>query len=230
MESFVQSSETTLLGSLNFTPEKAGPYIQDRKSVQIHPGNRNYFSPNGIRTLRWSLAGSDWLVPETLRLGFTVRNEDAARALQPVSCLPATMFSRCRILSNGVLNEDMNLYNRQVNTFHSMPPPDRQFMDAAEGFGGAGNTPGLSAVEWVPEQIPAGGERRVFMTLLSGLFSQHLWLPLPNLPITIELELADLFGSLRPRLPSTWRCRGGGADESTVESLRCQGVLRHVPA
>jgi len=96
------------------------------------------------------------------------------------------MFSRCRILSNGVLIEDMNLYNRQDNTFHSMLPPERQYMDAAEGFGVAGNTPLLSSVEWVPEQIPAGGERRVFMTLMSGLFSQHLWLPLPYLPLTIE--------------------------------------------
>jgi len=186
MESIVQSSETTLLGSLNFTPGKAGPYVEDRKSVQIHPGSGNYFSANGIRTLRFTLAGSDWLVPETLRLGFTVRNEDAARPLQPVSCVPGTMFSRCRILSNGVLIEDMNLYNRQDNTFHSMLPPERQYMDAAEGFGVAGNTPLLSSVEWVPEQIPAGGERRVFMTLMSGLFSQHLWLPLPYLPLTIE--------------------------------------------
>jgi len=194
----VQSSETTLLGSLNFTPGKAGPYVQDRKSVQIHPGSGNYFSPNGIRTLRWTLAGSDWLVPETLRLGFTIRNEDAARPLQPVSCLPGTCFSRCRILSNGVLIEDMNLYNRQVNTFHSMLPPERQYMDAAEGFGVAGNTPLLSSVEWVPEQIPAGGERRVFMTLMSGLFSQHLWLPLPYLPITIELELADFADPFAP--------------------------------
>jgi len=71
-------------------------------------------------------------------------------------------------------------------------------MDAAEGFGAAGNNPLLSAVEWVPEQIPAVGERRVFMTLMSGLFSQHLWLPLPYLPITIELELADFSAAFAP--------------------------------
>ena len=170
MESIVQSSETTLLGSLNFTPGKSGAYVQDRKSVQIHPGSGNYFSPNGIRTLRWTIAGSQWLIPETVRLGFTVRNESATLALQPVSVLPGTMFSRMRIMSNGVLLEDVNLYNRQVNTFHSCLPPERQYMDAAEGFGVAANSPGMSSVEWVPEQIPAGSERRVFMSLMSGFF------------------------------------------------------------
>jgi hypothetical protein len=207
MESIVQSSETTLLGSLNFTPGKAGPYVQDRKSVQIHPGSGNYFSPNGIRTIRWTLAGSDWLVPETIRLGFTIRNEDAVRNLQPVSCLPGTLFSRIRILSNGVLLEDMNLYNRQVNTFHNMLAPERQYMDASEGFGVTGNTPGLSAVEWIPEQIPAGGERRVFMTLMSGLFSQHLWLPLPYFPITIEAELGNFDQAFAPN----YHAPGAGA-------------------
>ncbi len=187
MESIVQSSETTLLGSLDFRPGKAGPYVQDRKSVQIHPGSGNYFSLYGMRTLRFTIAGGDWLVPETFRIGFTVRCEDQARALQPVSCLPGILFSRVRILSNGVLLEDMNMYNRQVNTFHSMLPPERQYMDAGEGFGVSGNTPLLSSVEWIPEQVPAGGERRVFMTLMSGLLNQHLWLPLSYVPHTIAL-------------------------------------------
>jgi len=207
MESIVQSSETTLLGSLNFTPGKSGAYVQDRKSVQIHPGSGNYFSPNGIRTLRWTIAGSQWLIPETVRLGFTVRNEDQNRNLQPVSCLPGNLFSRVRILSGGVLIEDMNLYNRQVNTFHTMLNPERQYQDAAEGFGTAANTPGLSAIEWVPEAIPAGGERRVFMSIMSGLFSQHLWLPLPYLPITIEAELCDFGDSFAP----TYQAPGAAA-------------------
>jgi len=180
MESIVASSETHLLGSLDFRPSKTGAYVTDRKSVQLHPGSGNHFSPNGIRTIRWTVAASDWLVPETVRLGFTVRNESATLALQPVSVLPGTMFSRMRIMSNGVLLEDVNLYNRQVNTFHSCLPPERQYMDAAEGFGVATNTPGMSSVEWIPEQIPAGSERRVFMSLMSGIFSQHLWIPLPK--------------------------------------------------
>ncbi len=198
MESIVQASETTLLGSLNFTPGKTGPYVQDRKSVQIHPGSGNHFSPAGIRVIRFTLAASDWLVPETLRIGFTVRNNSAAAALQPVSCLPGTIFSRVRILSNGVLLEDMNLCNRQINTFNGMLPPERQYMDAAEGFGVNGNNPLLSSIEWVPEQIPAGGERRVFMTLMSGLLNQHLWIPLPYLPLTIECEIGDASQAFAP--------------------------------
>jgi len=117
------------------------------------------------------------------------------------------MFSRLRILSSGVLIEDINVYNRQANTFHKMLPPERQWMDAAEGFGVSANTPGISAVEWTPEQIPAGTERRVFMSLMSGFFSQHLWLPLPYLPITIELELADFSDPFAPTYAA-----GGAAD------------------
>jgi hypothetical protein len=71
-------------------------------------------------------------------------------------------------------------------------------MDVGEGFGVAGQTPGITAVEWIPEQIPAGGERRVFMNLMSGLFSQHLWLPLSYLPITIELELGGFNDAFAP--------------------------------
>jgi hypothetical protein len=189
MESLVASSETHLLGSLDFRPSKTGAYVTDRKSVQIHPGSGNHFSPTGIRTLRFTLAGSDWLVPESLRIGFTCRNENQNLALQPVSILAGTMFSRMRIMSGGVLIEDCNLYNRQINTFHSCLPPARQFMDASEGFGVQGNVPGLSSIEWTPEQIPAGGTRRVFMSLMSGLMSQHLWIPLAYCPLTIELEV-----------------------------------------
>mgnify|MGYP002809500649 CR=1 FL=1 len=72
-------------------------------------------------------------------------------------------------------------------------------MDAGEGFSCAGETPVLSHVDWVPEEIPAGGERKVFMTLMSGIFSQALWLPLSYLPsFTIELELGGYADAFAP--------------------------------
>ena len=194
MESHVSASSTHLIGSLDFSPAKAGPYVQDRKSVQIHPGSGNYFSSNGIRMIRFTLASPvDWLCPDTVRIGFTVTNEDNGNPLQPVSVLPASLFSRLRILSNGQLVEDINLFNRWVNTLHAFVNPETQYMDAAEGFGVAteftSSDSAFSPHDWAPEQIPAGGSRRVFMKLHSGLFSQEKWLPTMYCPITIEIEL-----------------------------------------
>ncbi len=139
------------------------------------------------------------MVPETLRLSFMVNNESALLPLQPVSVLPGTMFQRLRIMSGGTILEDINLYARTINTFATCLPPERQYMDAAEGFGCAAQTPGQTHVEWIPEEIPVGGQRRVFMTLMSGLFSQHLWLPLSCMPsLTIELELGGYPDAFAP--------------------------------
>jgi hypothetical protein len=199
MESIVASSETHLLGSLDFRSSKTGAYLQERRSVQYHPGSGNTFSPAGIRTLRWTIAGSDWLIPETVRLGFLCRNEDPALALQPVSVLAGTMFSRLRIMSGGQILEDLDLYARQINCFAQLLPPERLYMDGSEGFGCTGLTPGLSHTDWIPEEIPPGGERRVFMSLMSGLFSQSLWLPLSYLPsLTIELTIGQYSDAFAP--------------------------------
>jgi len=116
-----------------------------------------------------------------------------------------------RIMSGGVLLEDVNLYNRQVNTFHYCLPPARQFLDAAVGFGVAANNPGLSAIEWIPEQIPAGSERRIFFNLMSGILSQHLWIPLAYCPLTIELEVADVNSPFAPTYLAPGAIGVGGA-------------------
>jgi hypothetical protein len=114
--------------------------------------------------------------------------------------LGGSLFSRMRVMSGGVLLEDINLYNRQVNTFATCLPPARQFLDAAEGFGCASNqAPGLSFIEWIPEQIPAGGSRRIFFNLMSGILSQHLWIPLQYCPLVIELECAPFNEPFAPR-------------------------------
>ncbi len=190
MESLVASSETHLLGSLDFRPGKTGQYVTSRRSVTMHPGSGNTFSSVGIRTTRFTIAGSDWLVPETVRIGLDVHNSGVL-PLQPTSVLGGALFSRMRIMSGGVLLEDVNLYNRQVNTFHNCLPPARQFLDAGEGFGCATNqAPGLSFIDWIPEQIPNGGSRRIFFNLMSGILSQHLWIPLAYMPLTNELEIA----------------------------------------
>jgi hypothetical protein len=170
MESIVASSETHLLGSLDFRSSKTGAYITERRSVQYSPGSGNTFSSVGIKTLRWVIAGSDWLIPETVRLGFLCTNNDQLLALQPVSCLAGTMFSRLRILSGGTLIEDLDIYNRQINVFSQLLPPEQQYMNGSEGFGCTGTAPGISHTDWVPEEIPPGGSRRVFMGLMSGLF------------------------------------------------------------
>ena len=206
MESLVASSETHLLGSLDFRPGKTGQYVTSRRSVTMHPGSGNVFSAAGIRTIRFTIAGSDWLVPETARIGLTIHNTGGNLSLQPTSVLGGSLFSRLRVMSGGVLLEDINLYNRQVNTFANCLPPARQFLDAAEGFGCANNqVPGLSFIDWIPEQIPGNSHRRIFFNLMSGILSQHLWIPLAYMPLTIELEVAPYNEPLQsPTATPTW--------------------------
>ncbi len=59
----------------------------------------------------------------------------------------------------------------------------------------------------MPEQSPGGGERRVVMTLMSGVLNQHLWLSMAWLPLTIELELSDFSAPFAPH----YQAPGAGA-------------------
>ena len=77
METF--SPEDILIDSLSFKLNTGSSYITDRKSVSFVLSTSNVYKPSsGSRVLKFSLNGEDntWLDPQSVRIFFTLNNED----------------------------------------------------------------------------------------------------------------------------------------------------------
>ena len=195
LESHVASAEDFLIQGLDFRISPGtSQYVVDKRSVTMQPQSGNYFSSQGLRLIRFTLAGTtDWLIPDSLRLSFVVNNLDTADPIQPVTIYPGSIFQRLRVLSGGSAIEDINQYARLQETLGILDSPGKQQLDASEGFGYLMG--GATTVDnrLVPEPIPAGGSRRVTCSLLSGLLNQPKWLPLSFAPLTLELEIGGSY-------------------------------------
>ena len=193
MESQIAASEEHhLIEGLRFGLGPVSRYVVDRRMSSWNPGSGNTFSSRGIRTIRFTLAGSnEWLVPDSVRLAFTVVNDDATNALIPYTCNPLSFFSRLTVYSGGTKIEDIENYNRTANMFDVASPAGTRMSYAIEGFGHSSNT---NLTTWYsPEPVPASSQRRVLTPLLSGLLSgaQTKWWPLAFAPLVVELEVAN---------------------------------------
>ena len=117
LESHVASAEDVLIGGLDFRMPSTGQYVVDKRMVTMQPQSGNYFSSQGLRLIRFTLAGTtDWLIPETLRLSFVVQNLDEDNPIQPVTIYPGSIFQRLRVLASGQALEDINCYARLQET------------------------------------------------------------------------------------------------------------------
>ncbi len=110
VEAIANGIEDNLIDGLSFKTNPWASYVVDRRSVTFHPQGSNPTS--GTKLIRILLTGDNWLDPSTLRVIFTLTNEEAASAkrLRPLSG-PWSFFRRMRILAAGQL-EDIDQYNR----------------------------------------------------------------------------------------------------------------------
>ena len=78
-----------------------------------------------------------FLDPATIRLGFTLKNDDvgANKALKPLSNSPMCFFQRMRVLMKGTLVEDINYLGRVENLFDILLPPQRRRSQSIQMFG-----------------------------------------------------------------------------------------------
>ena len=196
MEAHANSVEDILVDGLSFKLKNSAKYVTDRRSVTFHPSGSNvYQTSSGTKVIKIQLTGDAWLVPNSVRLMFNLKNNDtdAAHVLRTISG-PWSFFRRMRILCGGQIVEDFEL-NRTQEMIQQLHSEDTRDNDDVEGFGtrydNATNRAAAAASTATMPGIPGNSSRRVSTRLLSGLLNQEKWLPIRYCPITIELELVS---------------------------------------
>ena len=196
MEAHANAVEDVLVDGLSYKLKNSAKYVTDRKSVTYHPSGSNiYRTSAGTKVVKINLTGDSWLVPESVRLMFTLRNNDAdaAKMLRTLSA-PWSFWRRMRILCGGQVVEDFD-YNRAHEMMAVLGSEGTRDNDDVEGFGyryddDANSDPNAVLTTSLPG-IAGGSTKRVSFKPMSGLLSQAKWLPIRYCPISIELELVN---------------------------------------
>ena len=99
-------------------------------------GANEYSAGTGSKVARINLTGDGWLDPSTLRVVYTVQNNDgtAAKLLRPLSG-PWSFFRRVRCMVGGAIVDDIDYYNRVHGMLHILASDDKRNNDEVEGFG-----------------------------------------------------------------------------------------------
>jgi len=86
VEAIANGIEDKLIDGLSFKMNPGASYVVDRRSVTFHPQGSNIYKPRECtKLIRILLTGDNWMDPSTLRVMFQLNNEDAAKALRPLS-------------------------------------------------------------------------------------------------------------------------------------------------
>ena len=119
VDSMASSVEDYLIEGLSFKLNPGASYVTDRRSVSYFTAGSNlYQSGSGARVVRINLTGEGWLDPSTVRLSYTlVNNEGANKVLRPLSG-PWSFFRRARCLVSGAIVDDVDYYNHVHEMLH----------------------------------------------------------------------------------------------------------------
>ena len=119
MESHAQSVDDVLIDSLSFKLKNSASYVVDRTSCVFFPSGSNFDSSSGTKVIKVMLNASDWMDPSTVKLQFTLNN-DEAKPLHPFCVGGHSLFRRFRVICGGVCVEDIDSVNRVTEMFHMM--------------------------------------------------------------------------------------------------------------
>ena len=195
MESHAQSVEDNLIDSLSFKLRPGASYVTDRRSVSFFPQGGNEYTSNGVKVIKISLNGDQWLDPSTVKLFYNITNTTELNAnttlddLMPLVTGAWGFFRRLRVICGGQIIEDIDNYNRLHEMVHMMKPTEKRLNDAIEGFGITENDDVDIDSADSPSPLPKGAKQTVCFTPLSGLLSQEKFLPIRYCPIQLEFEL-----------------------------------------
>ena len=93
MEATTAAIDDTLIEELDFKLKPGASYITGRRNCSFFSMGGNEYSPQGVRVLRFQLASDGWLDPSSVRIMYTLKNNDNAafHYLRPLSG-PPTFF------------------------------------------------------------------------------------------------------------------------------------------
>ena len=95
MENVTQAVQDELVKSLDYKLGSSNVnYVQSRKDVQYFPSSLSTFTPTTSRVARIPLtSGMDFIDPESIKIAFRVRNNDATLELTPALRSPPASSS-----------------------------------------------------------------------------------------------------------------------------------------
>ena len=111
MDLILSGGEESLLQSLDFSLPPTTSYVQSRRLVSFYPSGASNFSPTGVRVARFTLNGSSWLDPASMRLYARLTNTSTTTTLQ-LADGPHVLIQRLRCFYAGTLIEDVDFYAR----------------------------------------------------------------------------------------------------------------------
>ena len=187
---YINSVEDYLIEGLQFKMPPGGSYVTSRKNSTFYPSGASFYSASsGTKLIRVNLSSStEWLDPQSIRLSYKLHNAGAGTRVLRTIGGPYAFFSRVRLLSGGVMVEDIMDYNRVHNMFSELSSSNAKRNEDIEGFGI--NTGDISSyvVDSYPGIVP-GGYKTVCTKLLCGLFNQIKYLPMQYIQLCLEIEL-----------------------------------------
>ena len=68
MEATVQAVEDRLIDSLKFQISPTASYVTNRRSVTFHPQGGNSYGVKGVKVIKISLTGDEWLDRSAVKL------------------------------------------------------------------------------------------------------------------------------------------------------------------
>ena len=209
MEHHAQSFDDALIGGLSYKLKPGASYVTNRRSVSYFASGGNTYSPNGVKVMKFNLAGDQWLDPSTFRVAFQLNNHNGNTSgrvplpiqVQPLSWNPAVFFRRARRICGGQAVEDIDDFNKLSLMLTDLMPEDDQHDIACEGFVNSDFVKGEAAQAaddrkaYRQDDYDLSGNvnlsRRVMFKPMLGLFNQEKLVPLRCCPIQIELELVN---------------------------------------
>ena len=125
------ASSDKLLDGLKFTPpDSTSNYVLENRPVNYFPESGITFGALSSKVIRFRLADQGFLESSSLRLRFTIINQNAAN-LTPIAT-PLSMFRRARLFASGQLVEDITELANQATLRDRLLPMSRRVNNSIE--------------------------------------------------------------------------------------------------
>ena len=125
-ENVTQAVNDELVKSLDYKLGSSNVnYIQSRRDVQYFPSSLSTFTPTTSRVARIPLtSGMDFIDPESSKIAFRVRNNDATLDLNPGTQEPSCFIKRVQLFANGQRCDDISEYGRCCFLYSLLKPAE----------------------------------------------------------------------------------------------------------
>ena len=196
LESYAQTADSVLLGSLDYHLPPGAPYIQDRARAQFQTSAAGSFSFSGVRTFRIPITSDHAFADlSTARLSFRIKNASTAtdrlvangeRTLLKPKCGPWGLIYRLQLFAAGVPVTDTVNYGRLHEMMYLLSPKDWKIQEAVNDWITGVDDDG----EFMTGEIGLGDAVTVSMPIIDGLMQCGKFWPCKFAPLVLAVELA----------------------------------------